>query len=44
MKGYYVTPQVAVLNIVGLGYFGENKIKIDCLIHILEWNGIHLKK
>ena len=34
----------AVLNIVGLGYFGENRIKVDYLIHILQWNGIHLKK
>ena len=34
----------AVLNIVGLGYFRENRIKVDYLIHILQWNGIHLKK
>ena len=34
----------AVLNIVGLGYFGENRIKVEYLIHILQWNGIHLKK
>ena len=28
---------------MGLGYFGENKIKIDYLKHILQWNRIHLK-
>ena len=44
MMGYYATHLVAVLNIVDLGYFGENRIKIDYLIHILPWNGIHLKK
>lgn len=46
MTGYYTTYThlVAVLNIVGLAYFGENRIKIDYLIHILQWNGIHLKK
>ena len=44
MTGYCTTRPVAVLNIVDLGYFGENRIKIDYLIHILQWNGIHLKK
>ena len=34
----------AVLNIVGLGFFGENRIKVEYLLHILQWNGIHLKK
>ena len=34
----------AVLNILGLGYFRENRIKVDYLIHILQWSGIHLKK
>ena len=40
MTGYYTTRLVAVLIIVGLGYLGENTIKIDYLIHILEmkWN------
>ena len=40
MTGYYTTRLVAVLIIVGLGYLGENRIKIDYLIHILEmkWN------
>ena len=44
MSGYCTTRPVAVLNIVDLGHFGENRIKIDYLIHILQWNGIHLKK
>ena len=44
MAGHYTTRLVAVLNIVGLGYFRENSIKIDYLIHIFQWNGIHLKK
>lgn len=44
MTGYYTTRLVAVLNIVGLEYFGENRIKMDYLIHISQWNGIHLKK
>ena len=38
MTGYCTTRPVAVLNIVDLGYFGENRIKIDYLIHILQWN------
>ena len=44
MTGYFTTRLVAVLNIVGLEYFGENRIKMDYLIHISQWNGIHLKK
>ena len=44
MTGFHTTRLVAVLNIVDLGYFGENRIKIDYLIHILQWNGIHLEK
>ena len=32
-----------VLNIVGLGYCGENRIKTGYVIHILQWNGIHPK-
>ena len=44
MTGYYTTRLVAVLIIVGPGYLGENRIKIDYLINILQWNGIHLKK
>ena len=40
MTGYFTTRLVAVLIIVGPGYLGENRIKIDYLIHILEmkWN------
>ena len=44
MTGYYTTRLLAVLIIVGLGYLEENRLKIDYLIHILQWNGIHLKK
>ena len=44
MTGYCTTRPVAVLNIVDHGYFWENRIKIDYLIYILRWNGIHLKK
>ena len=35
MTDDYTTRLVAVLNIVGLRYFGENRIKADYLIHIL---------
>ena len=34
MTVYSNTRLVAVLNIVDLGYFGENRIKIDYLINI----------
>ena len=44
MTGYCTTRPVAVLNIVDFGHFRENRIKIDYLIHILQWNGIHLKR
>ena len=35
MTGSYTTRLVAVLNIVDLGYFGENRIKMDYLMHVL---------
>ena len=40
MAGHYTTRLVAVLNIVGLGYFRENSIKIDYFntYFSMEWN------
>ena len=44
MTVYSNTRLVAVLNIVGLGYFGENRIKIDYLINIYSKINIILNK